>query len=507
MILLIVCTVVVLTIYVFYNFVKKRRSTPQGFKEIPLEKGLPIFGVINEMKPNLAIYLTKLSQKHGPIFKFKLGMREIIVLNSFDLIKKTLKEDGDNYSGRPSLKYIRYLNRDSGIGETDGPTWSEQRSFVLKVLRDFGLGKSKSFEIVQTECIHMLEELGSLNGKVVAFPKFISVYLVNVIAKFEMNKRFSKDDHKLEVIEKIAAIMTKRKDYVAIFFLMFPFLDDSDLFCRFVLTATSRWKMFDDAHDIFQAEIDDHLKKIDMNAEGEDLIDRFLIKQHQLKQKTGLVSTFTTWQLIRNVFELFVAGYETTSTTLGWSFMFMSRYPEIQNKVYQEIMDEIGNERMPTMNDKKSLNYTQAVMDEIMRMSSVAPLSVVHRNMADTSVNGYFIPKNSLTFPNLYACNYDPERWENPMEFNPQRFLSTDDDGRLKYSPIEELIPFGIGKRQCLGESLAKMEYFIFLTSIIQKFKVRFSGNVSDKKYQEILTANDGIIRFSLMTDFIFAKR
>jgi len=507
MILLIVCTTGVLCLYAFYNIYRKRYSTPQGLKETPLEKGLPIIGVINEIKPNLALYLTKLGQKHGPIFRFKLGMREMVVLNNYDVIKKALKDDGDNFAGRPSLKFIKHIDRNSGIVFTDGSTWSEQRSFVLKVLRDFGLGKSKAFEVVQTECLYLLEELDSLNGKVVAFSKFISIYLINVIAKFIMNKRFSKDDHKLEVIEKAINVAARSQDYIALLFMMFPFLDESALICKFILTVTSRWKMFDDVHEIGQDEIDEHLPKLDLNSEGEDLIDRFLIKQHQLKQKTGHVSTFTNWQLIRNTLELFGAGYETTSTTLGWTFMFMSKFPEVQNKVYKEITDEIGKERMPTMNDKRSLNYTQAVMDEIMRMSSVVPLSINHRNLADTSVNGYFIPKNSFIFPNLYACHFDTDVWDNPTEFNPLRFLSTDDDGRSKYSPKEELLFFGIGKRQCLGEALARMEYFIFFTSIIQKFNVRFSENVSDEKYQEILKGNNGIIRFSLETDFIFAKR
>ena len=93
------------------------------------------------------------------------------------------------------------------------------------------------------------------------------------------------------------------------------------------------------------------------------------------------------------------------------------------------------------------------------------------------------------------------------MEFNPNRILSTDDEGRLKYTPREELIPFGIGKRQCLGESLAKMEYFIFFTSIIQKFKVSFVENLTDEEYLEILIGREGFLKLSLKTIFTFQGR
>jgi len=505
MIFYIVLTLVFVLFYKLFN--SKRRLIPNGLKEIPVEKGLPIIGVLGQVKPNIPCYLAHLGKKHGPLFRVKLGMRDVLIINNFDTIKKTFKEDGDNFSGRYTLRYISLISRRSGIIFTDGETWAKQRSFVLKVLRDFGLGKSKSIEIVQNECCYMLEELEALDGKQVDFDHFIPTYTSNIISKFIMNKRYPKGDLKLKLIEKFMATTAKTKDYVRLLFMSFPMLDNSEFICKLVLTITSTWKILDEAYDTFQKEIDEHSLKLDLDSEGEDLIDRFLIKQHQMKQKQGGVSTFTNWNLIRDAFELFLAGYETTSTTLGWAFMFMSRFPEIQRKVYQEIIDEIGKERMPTMADKKSLNYTQAVMDEIMRMSTVAPLAVSHRNFADTNVNGYFIPKNTFIIPNLYACHYDPEIWETPMKFNPNRFLSTDDDGKFKYSPREELILFGIGKRQCLGESLARMEYFLFFTSIIQKFNVSFVKNLTDERYQEILVGGDSTLRFSLKTDFIFKRR
>jgi len=393
MIFYIILIFVFVLLYKLFNS-KAKHLIPNGLKEVPLEKGLPLIGVLNQIKPNMPFYLAQLAKKHGPLFRVKIGMRDVLIINNFDVIKKTFKEDGDNFSGRYTMSYIRLISRGSGIIFTDGETWTEQRSFVLKVLRDFGLGKSKSFEMVQNECFHMLEELEALDGKQVDFDHFIPIYTANIISKFIMNKRFPKGDSRLKLIEKLLTTTAKTKDYVSLLFLMVPILDN-DVLCKLVLTLTSSWKMFDEAHDTFQQEIDEHLEKLDFDSEGEDLIDRFLIKQHQVKQKTGNVCNFTNWNLIRDVFELFIAGYETTSTTLGWTFMFMSKFPEIQGKVYQEIIDEIGKERMPTMNDKKSLSYTQAVMDEIMRII-VVPITVSHRSFSDAAVNGYFIPKNSF---------------------------------------------------------------------------------------------------------------
>ena len=324
-------------------------------------KGLPIIGILHRVKPTIQHFLLELGKSYGPIFRINFGMREMIVLNDFDTIKKSLKENGDNFSGRMKMKGFELLTHSSGIIFEDGEKWAKQRSFMLKVLRDFGLGKSKSASIVQNECIFLLEELDKSEGKPVDFENLIPVYTANIISKFIMNKRFNRGDPKLDVISRIVTESAKKKDPIIVLHVLLPILDGIEWIMRMTYL-----KMFDKAYDIFQQEIKDHLSALDLESEGEDLIDRFLIEQNNMKKKTGSVDTFTDWQLIRNSFELFVAGYETTSTTLGWSLMFMSRFPEIQNKVYDEIISQIGDERLTTMNDKKSLNYTQAVMDEIL---------------------------------------------------------------------------------------------------------------------------------------------
>jgi len=126
---------VTICLYLFYNFSRAKHTLPQGLKEIPLVRGLPIIGVIGEIKPNLPLYLTKLGKKHGPIFRIRLGMRDLVILNNFNVIKKTLKEDADNFSGRPPLRFLRYIDRNSGVVFRDGEIWSEQRSFILRVFR------------------------------------------------------------------------------------------------------------------------------------------------------------------------------------------------------------------------------------------------------------------------------------------------------------------------------------------------------------------------------------
>lgn len=112
--------------------------------------------------------------------------------------------------------------------------------------------------------------------------------------------------------------------------------------------------------------------------------------------------------------------------------------------------------------------YTEAVINEVLRLSSVAPL-VFHWTTGSTRLNGYDIAKNTTVISNLYSIHHNPKIWGDPETFRPERFLSEDGKSGLK---SEHLIPFGIGRRQCIGETLARSNFFLFLTSLFQQFDI-----------------------------------
>jgi len=110
--------------------------------------------------------------------------------------------------------------------------------------------------------------------------------------------------------------------------------------------------------------------------------------------------------------------------------------------------------------------YTEATLMEVHRIASIVPLSLFHKTSKDTTLGGYFIPKGSSIMPHLWNVHYDPEYFPEPEVFKPERFLT--DDRKVKR--CDQLIPFSIGKRQCIGESLARMELFLYFTSMLQRF-------------------------------------
>ena len=176
------------------------------------------------------------------------------------------------------------------------------------------------------------------------------------------------------------------------------------------------------------------------------------------------------------VYVLYWIGMETTSTTLRWALLLMALNPEIQKRVRQEIHDQIGQERAPQMSDRSQLQYTEAVLLEVQRFATLVPNSVIHRAMKDTTIFGFDIPKNALILSNLYAVHRDPKLWADPDHFNPEaNFTQCNQRGGFEIVNTEYLIPFGVGRRLCLGESLARQELWIFFVGLMQRFEVEAS--------------------------------
>uniref|UniRef100_A0A8C2EK70 Cytochrome P450, family 2, subfamily U, polypeptide 1 n=1 Tax=Cyprinus carpio TaxID=7962 RepID=A0A8C2EK70_CYPCA len=180
-------------------------------------------------------------------------------------------------------------------------------------------------------------------------------------------------------------------------------------------------------------------------------------------------SLFSEDDLFYIIGDLFIAGTDTTTNSVLWSILYMSLYPDVQEKVQQEIDAVVGSERVPSLTDKGNLPYTEATIMEVQRMTVVVPLSIPHMASETTEFRGYTIPKGTVIIPNLWSVHRDPTVWENPDDFNPGRFL--DEQGKLLRKDC--FIPFGIGRRVCMGEQLAKMELFLMFTSLMQAFTFR----------------------------------
>lgn len=181
------------------------------------------------------------------------------------------------------------------------------------------------------------------------------------------------------------------------------------------------------------------------------------------------MSWYNEWQLTCVLYNLWVAGMETTVNTLNWMVLLMIHHPEIQEKVQKEIEDVIGFQRVPNMNDKSRMPFTCATIQESQRYANILTVNIPHAANKDVEIVGYTIPKGLPIIPHITVVHLDETIYPNPTEFNPYRFLE-DDKKTLKKNADTTFLPFSLGKRNCLGEGLARMKLFIIFTTLLQKF-------------------------------------
>uniref|UniRef100_A0AC34FN03 Cytochrome P450 n=1 Tax=Panagrolaimus sp. ES5 TaxID=591445 RepID=A0AC34FN03_9BILA len=240
--------------------------------------------------------------------------------------------------------------------------------------------------------------------------------------------------------------------------------------------------------DFFNNLIEKHRKSINFESDEDptDFVEAYLRHQHKLKAEDGndnnnVNDNFDDTQLYATVLDLWVAGQETTSNTLAWVCAYLIQYPEVQQKLHKELDAVIGSDRMITLDDKANLNYLNAVIAETQRYCNLVPFNLFHRATKDTNIHGYEIPVNTVITYQISTVLMNEKYFPEPQKFMPERFL----DKNGKFFQPSELIPFGVGKRACLGEGLARLELYLFTANIANQFKVNLflKDTVEIRKY------------------------
>nr|XP_034352099.1 cytochrome P450 2C13, male-specific-like isoform X1 [Arvicanthis niloticus] len=178
---------------------------------------------------------------------------------------------------------------------------------------------------------------------------------------------------------------------------------------------------------------------------------------------------YTHGHLAALLVDLIFGGTDSLRSTMLFALLLLMKHPHITAKVQEEIDHVIGRHRSPCMQDRNHMPYTNAMVHEFQRFIDIAPNSVVHEVTCDTKFRNYFIPKGTMVMISLTSVLHDSKEFPNPEMFDPGHFL----DGNGNFKKSDYFMPFSAGKRMCVGESLARMELFLFLTTILQNFKLK----------------------------------
>ncbi|KAJ7993458.1 hypothetical protein DPEC_G00272640 [Dallia pectoralis] len=414
------------------------------------------------------------AKKYGKIFTVRLPVAQQsprwVVLNGYEMVKEALIHNGDSFVDRPTFPMFedtisggRQAVGSMGVVMSNGYAWKQQRRFALSTLRHFGLGKKSLEPSIQLEAQCLNEAFQVEQGNPFNPKMLINNAVSNVICCLVFGDRFEYSDDRFQTLLKtVNEIFHLQGGFWGGMYNMMPRLMKW-------LPGPHR-RIFSGWREILSfihVRIQEHEKDNDPSS-PRDYIDCFLndIKKWEDDSSAG----FNLDNLGACTLDLFVAGSETTFTTIYWGLLFMIIHPDIQATVQAEIDAVVGSSRQPSMEDRDRMPYTDAVIHEIQRMGNITPLNFTRLATKDTWVGGYIIPKNTMVLGTLQSVLFDETQWETPYTFNPGHFL--DQEG--KFRTRDAFLPFSLGKRVCPGEQLAKMELFLFFTSLLQKF--RFSS-------------------------------
>ncbi|KAK3221595.1 hypothetical protein Dsin_008620 [Dipteronia sinensis] len=465
-------------LFLIFVFKLLFQSKPRYKNLPPSPFSIPIIGHLHllTVTPLKHRIFHDLSQKYGQIFSLRFGSRLVVVVSSSAAVEECFTKNDIVLANRPTLIISKYLtyNNTTVDSAPHGEHWRNLRRIcALEIFSTNRLNKFQS--IRKDEVKQLLEKLStnSLRGfaKVELRP-LLTELTFNTIMRMVSGKRYygnveTNEEEAKQFREMIAEIFSNGGVSNPVDFLPFLKWFDNGDFEKRVSRLGNRMDEF------LQGLIEEH-RKNDGSQSQNTMIDHLLSLQESQPE-------YYTDQIIKGlVLVMLLAGTDTSAITLEWAMSNLLNHSEVMKKARDELYAQVGQQRVIDEPDLSKLQYLQSIISETLRLYPTAPLLVPHVPSSDCTVGGYNVPADTILMVNAWAIHRDPNLWEDPTSFKPERFESHTDGGdQLGY----KLIPFGMGRRACPGMGLAQRVVGLTLGSLIQCFEwERVDENEIDMK-------------------------
>ena len=419
---------------------------------VPETRGLPLVGVLPQLLKDPLNFMLQTRQELGDLYRLNLGVTRMVVLNHPRHMQHVFVDHVQNYrKGGGFWEAIRAL-LGNGLVVSEGSFWLRQRRMMqpqfhrqrLQSLTDLMVGaiqealdtwpQAASPQETQDQSFNLAAAFNELTMKVVTRTLFGAG-----LGTAQM--------------EEVSAAMAYVLDYIL---------------KAMLINALPSWMPAPGRKKYQQsiAQIDKHVYNMIAAARQQRGPENHLLAMLLDMADETSGEGLTDQQLRDEVITLFLAGYETTSVALSWTFEYLARQPEILEKLQAEV-DAVLGERRPEFADLPRLPYTRMVLQETLRLRPPA-WQVTRTAVEDDEIDGYPIPAGANLIAMIYMCHHHPEQWPNPEVFDPQRFSAERASERHNLA----WMPFGAGQRLCIGRDFALMEGQLALAMVVQRYRI-----------------------------------
>ncbi|CAB3984902.1 steroid 17-alpha-hydroxylase 17,20 lyase-like [Paramuricea clavata] len=442
--------------YISKTCIKKQGMPPGPFP-------FPWIGNIPHVMFDQVFPFKKLSKEYGEIFTVFLPNGTFVVLNTASLARNARLGTKDDIAGRSSESSYpleQILGKDLVISDYSAGYLFRKRVFKSSIhVFGSGLGQAegRARHAVQL-ALQEIEKCQSFSPN-----KLIHSTIFAQVWEWLTSKKITLDDPIISLFNEMHEIITNLPREISIY-LLIPFL-------KYITNNFNRKleRAKDIKKQLFPQEFSAHRETYTPGV-IRDLTDSF-ISAYENEIAKGTSKDIGSIEDIPDLMlDVVVAGVDTASTTICWFILYNALHQDIQAKLHKELDDVVENDRLPCWQDVQNMPYLQATLCEVLRRSELLPITGTTA-IRDTTIGGYHIPKNTNVLINVDEIHHDPKEWPEPNEFKPERFL--DSDGKfVGWTTKHAFMPFGLGRRECLGQVFGKIMLFTFASTLLHLYKI-----------------------------------
>ncbi|XP_057549122.1 cytochrome P450 76AD1-like [Amaranthus tricolor] len=453
--------ILLLTIVFFSKILPTKHKFPPG------PKPWPIIGNIHQLgnKPHCSV--AELSKIYGPIISLKLGSILTIVISSPKVAQEMFLKHDLTCSGRNILDSITSVHHHeySIVFLPVCPRWRKFKK-IATIQLFTNQRVDASHVIRQNKVNELIKHVRkcSETGAPVDIGKAVFTTTLNLLSNtfFSMDLASYASSSTQEFKDLVWHLLEEgARPNVSDFFPLIKKLDLQGVKKRATNYVHKMLRIFEEI-------IDGRLKDSKNGNYGDDVLSTLLKLVDEKELSLDEVKHF--------LFDLFVAGTDTSASTLEWAMTELLRNPEHIAKAQLELDQVFGKNGFIRESEFSKLPYIHAIVKETYRLHPATPFLVPRKTEKDVDLCGYFVPKDKQIWVNIWAIGRNPSIWPNPLSFSPERFLEREINVNGRDF---ELIPFGAGRRICPGMPLAYRMVHLMLASLLHSFNWKFGDGIS----------------------------